>query len=144
MRIHDVMSKNVVSIKPETKIAEAREKLRAEEIDHLVVVEGKRVVGLVAGKDLGRGDDDQPVAEVMTREVATIAPDATLRRAAGMLQGRAIGSLPVVEDDRLVGMVTTSDLLTALAKGETRAEPQRDAKVILRKRGPRKRATPPI
>lgn len=144
MRIHDVMSKNVVSIKPETKIAEAREKLRAEEIDHLVVVEGKRVVGLVAGKDLSRGDDDEPVAEVMTRDVATIAPGATLRRAAGMLQGRAIGSLPVVEDDRLVGMVTTSDLLTALAKGETHAEPQRDAKVILRKRGPRKRVTPPI
>jgi len=142
MRIQDVMSKNVVSIAPQTKIAAARETLRTEEIDHLVVMEGKHVVGLVAGKDLGRGTDDQPVAEVMTREVVTIAPEATLRRAAGMLRGRAIGSLPVVEDDRLVGMVTTSDLLTALAKGETHTEPQRDAKVILRKRGPRKRAIP--
>lgn len=142
MRIQDVMSKKVVSIAPETKVSTARETLLNAEIDHLVVIEEKRVVGLVAGKDLARGDDDQPIAEVMTRDVATIAPEATLRRAAGMLRGRAIGSLPVVDEGRLVGIVTTSDLLSALAKGEIHTSPRRDAKVILRKRGPRKREMP--
>jgi len=141
MRIQDMMSKSVVSVGPETKISVARETLRTDEIDHLVVMEGKRVVGLIAGKDLARAADDQPIADVMSRDVATIAPEATLRRAAGMMRGRAIGCLPVVDEGRLVGIVTTSDLLTAIAKGEIHAAPPRD-RVILRKRGPRKRAVP--
>ena len=62
MRIQDVMSKNVVSIPEETAVAAARERLRSEEIDHLVVVDGKRVVGVVAGKDLKTGHSDLSTA----------------------------------------------------------------------------------
>jgi acetoin utilization protein AcuB len=141
MRIQDVMSKNVVSVSKETEIAAARERLRAEEIDHLVVVDGKRIVGVVAGKDVLRAGDNRPLSDVMSSDVVTIEPEATLRRAAGVMRGRAVGCLPVVSDERLVGIVTTSDLLTALAKGDTHPAPSPD-RVILRKRGPRKRAIP--
>ena len=141
MRMKDVMSKHVVSVAPTTTIAMARERLRNDEIDHLVVVEGKNVVGVVAGRDILRIRDDKPVSEVMSRMVATVEPDATLRRAAGIMRGRAVGCLPVIDDGQLVGIVTTSDLLTALAKGETHPAPPRE-RVILRKRGPRKRAIP--
>jgi acetoin utilization protein AcuB len=141
MRMKDVMSKNVVSVAPTTAIAVASEKLRNDEIDHLVVVEGKRVVGVVAGRDMLRVRDDRPVSEVMSRRVATIGPDATLRRAAGIMRGRAVGCLPVVDDGEVVGIVTTSDLLTALATGETHAAPPRE-RGILRKRGERKRHIP--
>jgi len=141
MRIQDMMSNKVISVIPETTIAAARETLRNDEIDHLVVMEGKRVVGVVAGKDLATAGDEKPIADVMSRDVVTIAPEATLRRAAGIMHGRAIGCLPVVDDGRLVGIVTTSDLLTALAKGEIHAAPPRD-RIILRKRGPRKRPVP--
>jgi acetoin utilization protein AcuB len=141
MRMKDVMSKQVVSVAPATTIARARERLRNEEIDHLIVVEGEHVVGVLASKDLLRMQDDIPVSEVMSRTVATVEPDATLRRAAGIMRGRAVDCLPVVDDGRLVGIVTTSDLLTAVAKGEIHAAPPSD-RVILRKRGPRKRAIP--
>jgi acetoin utilization protein AcuB len=141
MRIQDVMSKHVVSVPPATPIAVAREKLRNEEIDHLIVVDEKRVVGVVSGRDIIRLREDSPVSEFMSRPVATIEPTATLRRAAGLMRGRAVGCLPVVDDGRLVGIVTTSDLLTALAKGEIHAAPP-DDRIILRKRGPRKRAIP--
>jgi len=57
------------------------------------------------------------------------------------IQERAVGCLPVVSDGRLVGIVTTSDLLTALAKGDTHPAPSPD-RTILWKRGPRKRAIP--
>ena len=137
MRIQDVMSKNVVSVPKEMGVATARERLRGEEIDHLVIVEGKRVIGVVAGRDILRADDDRPLSAVMSRNVATIEPEATLRRAAGIMRGRGVGCLPVVSDGVLVGIVTTSDLLTALAKGEIHAAPPRE-RVILRKRGPRK------
>jgi acetoin utilization protein AcuB len=139
MRIQDVMSKDVATVAPATEVAVARERLRNDEIDHLVVVDGKRVVGVVAGRDILGTRDDRPVSAVMSRTVATIEPEATLRRAAGIMRGRGVGCLPVIEDGRLVGIVTTSDLLTALAKGEIHAAPPRE-RVILRKRAQRKRA----
>jgi acetoin utilization protein AcuB len=139
MRIQDVMSKDVVTVAPTTTIAEARERLRNEEINHLVIVDVRRVAGVVAGKDLLRAADDRQIADVMSRDVATIEPNATLRRAAGIMRGRNIGCLPVVEDGRLIGIVTTADLLTALAKGEIHATPERK-RAILRKRGGRRPA----
>lgn len=47
----------------------------------------------------------------MVREVATASPETTIRQAANMLRGRTIGCLPVVEDSKLVGIVTVTDLL---------------------------------
>lgn len=141
MRIQDVMTKNVVSVPKEMAVSMARTRLRNEEIDHLVIVDGKRVVGVVSSKDMLRADDDKPLSAVMNRLVVTIAPDATLRRAAGIMRGRAVGCLPVIDEGRLVGIVTTSDLLTALARGQAHAASPSD-RVILRKRSPRKRAFP--
>ena len=138
--MQDVMSKHAVSIAPETTIRSARETLRRDGIEHLIIAEKKRVVGVVARQDLARAnDEDGPITSVMTRNVVTIEPGATLRRAAGVMRGRAIGCLPVVDHGELVGIVTTSDLLEALSKGDTHLGPP-SGRVILRKRGPRKRA----
>ena len=119
MRIQNVMTKRVVSVTPATTIGEAREHLRANEINHLVVLDEKHVAGVLAGSDVADAGDERPVAEVMSRQVVTVEPQATLRRAAGIMRGRNVGCLPVVDSGELVGIVTTSDLLTALAKGET-------------------------
>lgn len=141
MRIQDVMNKTVVTVSPEATVAEARELLHAEEIEHLVVTDGKKVVGVLSDRDLQQGRDDSPVKSVMTKNAATISPDETLRKAAGMLEGRNIGCLPVVSNGKLDGIVSTTDLLRALAKGDTRPAPPPE-RVILRKRGPRKRGFP--
>ena len=136
MRIVDVMSRNVVSIKPDAEVAAAREALRRAEIDHLVVLDGKKVVGIVSDKDLASAQDLKKVSTTMTRGVVTIPPSATLRKAASVMLGRSIGCLPVVDDDRLVGIVTTSDLLSAIAKGEIHA-PAASERAPVRKRKPR-------
>lgn len=141
MRIQDVMSKKVITVAPEANVASARETLHVNEIDHLVVMSGKKIVGVIAGKDVLGAGDNRTVADVMSRDVVTIEPDATMRHAAGVMRGRGVGCLPVVDDGRLAGIVTTSDLLTALAKGETHAA-QPAGRVILRRRGPRKRQIP--
>jgi acetoin utilization protein AcuB len=138
MRVQDVMSKDVISVTPADTVAEARERLQLAGINHLVVMEARQVVGVVAVKDLPAANEE-PLAQVMSRNVATIEPEATLRRAAGVMRGRNIGCLPVVDHGRLVGIVTTSDLLTALAKGEVHAASPR-TRATLRKRGPRKGA----
>lgn len=139
MRVQDMMSKDIVSINPGTKVTVAREALERSGIDHLVVLDGKRLVGVVSGSDLSAAVDDRPVSDVMSRHVVTVGPEETLRRAAGIMRGRNVGCLPVVDDDRVIGIVTTSDLLTALAKGEIHAAPPPE-RVVLRKRGPRRKA----
>jgi acetoin utilization protein AcuB len=141
MHIQDVMSKDVVSIRPDADVETARETLHINGIDHLVVMDGKRIAGIVSERDLSQAAIDQPLRYIMHHDVVTVAPDATLRQAAGIMRGRAIGSLPVVDEGRLVGIVTTSDLLTALSKGEVHAAPKTERR-ILRKRGPRKRPIP--
>jgi acetoin utilization protein AcuB len=137
MRIQDVMTTEIVSISPDTEVRAARELLRMNHIHHLVVMDRKRVVGIVSDRDLAGREDDSHVAEVMTRDVATISPTATLRKAAGVMDGRIIGCLPVIKDGKLAGLVTTSDLLRAMAKGAHPPPPPE--RYILRKRGPRKR-----
>jgi CBS domain-containing protein len=137
MRIQDVMTSDIVSIAPDAALSEAREKLRLSDIHHLVVIDRKRVVGVLSDRDLADRSQDLHVADVMTRGVATISPRATLRQAAGKMEGRTIGCLPVMEGSTLAGIVTISDLLRALAKG-THPKPSPE-RYILRKRGPRKR-----
>jgi Predicted signal-transduction protein containing cAMP-binding and CBS domains len=137
MRIQDVMSKRVISVAPETEVAEVEQKLRNEEVDHLVVMNGKKVVGVVTGEDLVGISEDRPVSAAMSKHVVTIKPGTTLRRAAGIMRGRAIGCLPVVDEGSLVGIVTVSDLLTALARGAVHEPPQRE-RIVLNKRGPRR------
>ena len=137
MRIQDLMSTRVTSIAPDAEVSVAREKLRLEGINHLVVVNGKRVVGVVTRGDILQAPDDTLISQVMSHPAVTTSPEVTMRRAAGVMRGRGVGCLPVVEEGRLVGIVTTSDLLTALAKGEIHAAPPRE-RVILRKRGARK------
>ena len=137
MRIHEIMSTKVVSVSPDETIAGARDQLRLHAIHHLIVMKKKKILGVLSDRDLAGQPDDKVVSEVMTREVTTIDAAATLREAAGGMVGGTVGCLPVMDCGEVVGIVTTTDLMRALAKG-AHAGPPPD-RLILRKRGPRKR-----
>lgn len=126
MRVRDVMSAKVRTVTPDETVAGAREVFRRFDIDQLVVEHNGGIVGIVGDGDLRGVPDEAPVGSCMIRHVTTISPDATLRKAAGMMTGHAIGSLPVVEDGRLVGILTTADLLTLISKGSTHPAPQKE------------------
>jgi acetoin utilization protein AcuB len=132
------MRKQVRTIKPSETVSMAKEMFRRYDIHHLVVVERKDVVGLIADRDVFDKGDDTPVRKAMARSVVTIAPEETVRKAAAMMTGHVIGSLPVIEDGKLVGIVTTFDLVALLAKGAAHPAPSAD-RPVLAKRGPRKR-----
>src|SRR5882724_5164409 len=103
MRIHDVMRKPVRTIIPTAPVSQARELFRRHDIHHLVVLEGKAVVGVIADRDLLDVDGADPqVSSVMAHPAVTIAPEETIRKAASLLTGHGIGSLPVVDDGKLV------------------------------------------
>lgn len=117
MRLQDFMTRNVQTINSSKTAAEAREMMRRYRVHHLVVTTDSRLLGIVSDLDLARAGDEQFVSEIMTPNVVSVEPRATVREAANKMRGRSIGCLPVVEAGKLVGIVTTSDLLELLGRG---------------------------
>jgi acetoin utilization protein AcuB len=143
MRVKDVMQKQVRTIKPNDSASLAKELFRRYDINHLVVVDQKNVIGMIADRDLMDVGPDTPVQRAMAHPPVTITPDETVRKAAALMTGHVIGSLPVVDDGKLVGIVTSYDLLNLLAKGSAHPAPNRE-RPVLAKRGPRPKPFPGI
>lgn len=125
MRLSDVMTTEVITIDPDASANDAWRLMQRHRIRHLVVTEGKRVIGVISERDLGGREGatlrrGRSVRELLTPQIATAAPGTTLRQAANLMRGRLIGSLPVIEKGRVVGIVTATDVLEELGRGATR------------------------
>ncbi len=130
MLVRDRMTKNPITVKPDLPVAEAMEWMRRENVRHFPVVdkEGK-LVGIVARDDLLYASPSPvtslsmweitylmsqvTVEEAMTKEVITTAEDTPLEEVARLMFDNKIGSLPVMRDGMLVGIITESDLFDA-------------------------------
>lgn len=107
------MRRPVITILPQATAAGALGLMRRGKFRHLPVVDARgKLVGVVSDRDLGRSASS--VGEVMTRDVVTVQPSTDIRQAARLMRERKIGCLPVVEDGRLVGILTEADVLCAL------------------------------
>lgn len=144
MRVESVMTTPVINVGPSTSIGEAAKLMLAHRISGLPVVDGGgRLVGVVSEGDLLRRSElgterkrpwwleffvspgriaeeyahthGRKVEEVMSVDVATARRDASLDDIIGLMSRRRIKRLPVMEDGRLIGIVTRSDILRALA-----------------------------
>jgi CBS domain-containing protein len=127
-----VMSTDPLTIGPEASLRQASEVMRRGGMRHLPVVrDGGRLIGIITDRDLvhaalvpalanrmswdARHLKAPRVRDGMTWRVQTTRPDATLVEAGHVMLERHIGSLPVVEGDRLVGILTEHDVLKALS-----------------------------
>jgi acetoin utilization protein AcuB len=126
MRVGEIMTHAVKTVGPREPAHLAFEAMQRLHVHHLVVMEGKQVLGVVSERDLG-GRSGMPVreghtvGELMTRDVVVASEGTTVRQAANLLRGRNIGCLPVVEGGRLVGIVTVTDLLELVSSSVRRA-----------------------
>jgi acetoin utilization protein AcuB len=108
------MSRPVHTVVPDTTAGEAGALLRREGFRHLPVMEGDRVVGVVTDRDLRGTAPETPVSKIMSRPVVVISPRTAMDKAARLLFDRRIGCLPVIEDGRLIGILTQTDAVAAL------------------------------
>ena len=141
MKVKDVMTRDPVSIDPEAPLGTAIDVMRRKRIRHLPVMDDTgRLLGIITDRDLrqatfapalaehlslgaqrrlrgiGQALEDLRVKHAMTWVVVTTDPEAPIARAAVVMFERRIGSLPVVADGKLVGILTERDLLLALAR----------------------------
>jgi acetoin utilization protein AcuB len=96
-------------------------------------------VGVLSARDAGGRNGaairaHSSVADLMTHSVVTVSPDETIRKVANLMRGRTIGCVPVVQGQRLQGIVTVSDLLALLGRGVDR--PAQPARRVLHYRTP--------
>jgi acetoin utilization protein AcuB len=125
MRVLEVMTEGVRTVPPSLAAADAWQLMRTEGIHHLVVTSGRRIVGILSDRDAGGRAGasvraGKSVADLMTRGVTTIQTEETVGRAANVMHGRTIGCLPVLAGKKLVGIVTTADLLEVIGAGGDR------------------------
>ena len=122
MRIYEVMSKDVETVKPAVHASEAKTRMRQKKIHHLVVTQGARLQGVVSERDLGGPKlpkvlGEWTVADLMSSPVVTVTTRTPIRRAAALMKGRSIGSLIVTSPNgKVAGIVTVADLLDLLAR----------------------------
>lgn len=137
MCVQEVMSTEVVAVGPEETANRAWTKMWRQRIRHLTVMDGERLVGLISERDLGGRDGSEVrngmrVRDLMSEQVVSATPRTTLRQAANKMRGHTIGSLPVIEKDRVVGIVTATDVLDELGRSSTRPTvqaPRRDMRL---------------
>ncbi len=123
--IDAIMSTNLITIKPETSLAEARSLMQENRIHHLPVLDDEgELVGLVTLTNLLAATDsilrdaenrihavDISIADVMVTDLATVDRNASLRQAALFLEKHRIGCLPVTDDGKLHGIITDTDFV---------------------------------
>jgi redox-sensitive bicupin YhaK (pirin superfamily)/CBS domain-containing protein len=119
MKASEVMSTPVIGVSPDTTVRDIAGLLSARRISAVPVLEGERLVGLVSEADLlgGRqlGGGARRARDIMTREVQTVAPDTPVEEIAAVLEERRIKRVPVLQAGRVVGIVSRSNLVQALA-----------------------------
>ena len=117
----DAKGSEVWSIGPDASVYEALQLLAEKNIGALVVIEDERVCGIVSERDYARKiilvDRDSrstKVSEIMTAEVLTVAPDQSVAECMTSMTEHHIRHLPVVDGDRLVGVISVGDVVKAV------------------------------
>jgi len=127
MRVRDLMKAPVQSVERSDTMGMALQMMRQQGIRHLPVLEDGKLIGILSDRDLRSPDipgrwhaipwsDAIGVEWVMSAPVLVLSPEATISEAARLMHVERIDCAPVIDDGKLVGIVTSSDLLEILGK----------------------------
>jgi CBS domain-containing protein len=111
----------VWSVTPETSVVDALQQLSEKDIGALLVMEDGQIAGIISERDVVRKiaetEDfrlENPVSAYMTADVITISPTQTIEDCMTLMTEERIRHLPVVEDEKLVGMISIGDVVKAV------------------------------
>jgi len=126
LQVKDSMTREIVTLAPDETVGTALALCRERRIRHLPVLSEGRLLGIVSDRDLRSatpafGEPERAAAlqeilveDVMATDVIVALPDDPIEQAANTMRERKIGCLPVVEGEDIVGILTVSDVMTAL------------------------------
>lgn len=130
--VRDIMTRELTTLAHDATLLDAALLMRSSGFRHVPVVNGNKLVGLLSDRDVQRAApsifgkmtpeeynrifETTPIAKVMAKEPVTVTPATPVTEVVNMMFERKFGSVPVVEGEKLVGIVTTTDLLGLLSK----------------------------
>ncbi len=117
----DAKGRHIIAISPDTSVLEAIKIMAEKNIGSLVVMEDDKLVGILSERDSerkvivkGRSSVSTQVAEIMTHDVVTTSNDQTVDKCMALMTEMRIRHLPVVEDGRVIAMISIGDLVQAI------------------------------
>jgi CBS domain-containing protein len=117
--VRAVMTKELITVEPSTSVAAAVTVMGMRRVGAVLAVENEKLEGIFTERDLVRamshdiGASSQPIAQWMTRNPMTVGPEASVERALEIMLAGHFRHLPVMEGERLVGVVSIRDLSRA-------------------------------
>jgi CBS domain-containing protein len=126
MKVKELMTSNPTVVKPDDNVAQAATLMKQEDCGALPVVSNGKLVGIITDRDIviravaaGKDAKSTPISAVMTADPVTIAPDASDDEAEKLMAKSQVRRLPVVENGKLVGIITDRDIvIRAVASGK--------------------------
>ncbi len=129
--VSSIMTTTVISLHTKDTLETAESLFKENNIRHIPVIDGSKVIGMLSYTDLLRisfadavGENEQDVdtvvynmftiEQVMTKNLVTVTSSTTIKEVAEILSKREFHALPVVDKDNLVGIITTTDLINFL------------------------------
>jgi len=123
MQVKQAMTRNVLVTSPDFSVRSAAKVMAEQRVGSLVVQQDNKIVGIITELDIiwkVVANDKDPnittVGEVMSKKVITIRADQTLEEASALMVEHKIKKLPVLEKDKLVGIITATDLISVQPK----------------------------
>jgi acetoin utilization protein AcuB len=133
MHVGRIMHTDLVTVPPDTTIIKAKDIIAKKRINHLLVVDkNEELIGIVSDRDIKQSWASPAttlsthelnylltqltVDTIMVRKIVSISPGTTIERAARIMQENRISSLPVIEGEKLVGIITTNDVMEVLLR----------------------------
>ena len=126
--VKDIMTKEVITIDAHKSVFDAAELMSNKAVGCLVVIVKGFPVGIITERDMvkrvvaKRGSLDQKVTEVMTKTLVTVEPNTSLKDAARVMSNNNVRRLPVLKDNKLVGIVVATDFVRNVGKKTTTEE----------------------
>jgi CBS domain-containing protein len=124
MKVADILKSkgnNVWSVTENITVYEALKMMGEKNVGALIVMDGEKLKGIISERDYarkiilkGKSSSDTQVKDIMTEDVITVLPEDEIEKCMGLMSGRKIRHLPVVKDDKVMGIISITDVVTAI------------------------------
>ena len=115
--VKDIMTNQIISVDSSASVNDAAKRMEDSDVGAIIVMEGNEPRGIITNRDFAikiaahAYPIDTPARRVMSTPIITIGPDENISKAVDLMSTRKIRRLPVIDDDKVIGIVTASDLV---------------------------------